>query len=96
MKSLNQDATLSHQEIQAHNANTRVQSHTERQQLAAMEDLGLEDGDDALQYALMLSVEDGDPEEDEAVKAVADFQRSEDDDLQRVLEMIRRSEDGEE
>ncbi len=36
----------------------RLQAKNERQHLAALEDLGLEDGDEALQYALMLSMEE--------------------------------------
>ena len=36
----------------------RMQDRAERQHLAAMDDLGLE-GDEALQYALMLSMEEG-------------------------------------
>ena len=37
---------------------TRHHDRAERQHLAALDDLGLQDGDEALQYALMLSMEE--------------------------------------
>lgn len=58
MKHIQREAVASHEEIQSHNAATRLSSQHERQQFAAMDDLGLEDGDDALQYALMLSLDE--------------------------------------
>lgn len=61
MRSLNEDAAVEQQVMKQYPnsaTRTRAQNHSERGQLAAMEDLGLEDGDDALQYALMLSMED--------------------------------------
>ena len=108
MKSLHRDAVDSHQEIQEENAATRVASRQERQHIAAMEDLGLEDGEEALQYALMLSMEAqtgegetggdqgdevGTDEAADAVRAVEAFQRAEDDEVREVLDMIRRGED---
>lgn len=61
MRSLNEDAAVEQQVMKQYPRSatrTGAQSHSERGQLAAMEDLGLEDGDDALQYALMLSMEE--------------------------------------
>jgi len=56
MKKINKDAAESHDAIREQAAG-RVPSRQEAQHLAAMEDLGLKDGDEALQYALMLSME---------------------------------------
>jgi hypothetical protein len=63
MKTIRRDANDSHAEIRVENTATRVPAQYERQQFAAMDDLGLEDGDDALQYALMLSMEEPSPAE---------------------------------
>ena len=107
MKSLHRDAEASHQEIQEENAASRVVSQQERRHIAAMEDLGLEDGEEALQYALMLSMEAKPGEEEisaeqsdemgadgaaDAVRAVEAFQRAEEDEAREVLDMIRREE----
>lgn len=79
------------------------QSNIERAQFAAMDNMGLEDGDDALQYALMLSMDE----------QASDFSPSErntgagslygddtqpdaaDAELQEMLEMIRIAEERE-
>ena len=102
MRAVHEDAVQSHAEIRDLNQATRVQTNQERQQRLAMDDLGLEDGDDAVQYAMMLSMErdghtpDGeevDPEAAEAVRAVEAFQRAEVDEMSRILEAIRLAEE---
>jgi hypothetical protein len=106
MKTLSRDAADSHLEIREHNEATRVPSRHERQHLAAMEDLGLADGEDAVQYALMLSMQEAegsargegeedvdDDEEMEAVRAVEQFTRKEIDDMREVLGLVRRAEE---
>ena len=107
MKSLHQDAADLHSEIRDHNAATRVPSRHERQHIAAMEDLGLEDGDDAVQYALMLSMEEQqarpscdegeeraeDDDEAEAVRTVEAFRRAEEDEMREMMAMISRAEE---
>lgn len=68
-----------------------------------MDDLGLEDGDDALQYALMLSMDEGaqnGDHQDSSVTGAFDANRSSDADvddaeLQEMLEMIRLAEERE-
>jgi hypothetical protein len=57
MKALHREAEDDHEEIRQHNAATRVPNRRETQELEAMEHLGLDGGDEALQYALMLSME---------------------------------------
>lgn len=64
MRDLHQDAVDSHYEIQAENDAHRPQMSHEEQHLAAMEDLGLADGDAALQYALMLSQQEQEQEQE--------------------------------
>jgi hypothetical protein len=73
-------------------------SRREVQEMAVMESLGLDGGDEALQYALMLSLEtsptpstasDG---EDEAIRAVEEYTRNEEREVREVMEMIRRAE----
>ena len=101
-KSLHQDASDSHHDIREHNAATRVPSQQERQHLEAMEYLGLEDGDDAVQYALMLSMEEhgrsstygedvefvnATDDEVEALRAVEVAKRAEEEEMREVLEM---------
>ncbi|KAL7419845.1 hypothetical protein Q5752_005761 [Cryptotrichosporon argae] len=54
MRALHQDAAETETAMRAEAA-ALTPTRAERQQAAAMDDLGLEDGDDALQYALMLS-----------------------------------------
>lgn len=80
----------SHYEIQEENE-ARVHASQEQQHRAAMEDLGLEDGDAALEYALMLSQQEADAasaapspvqhedddEEAEAIRAVEAFKLAE-------------------
>ena len=62
MRSVREDTADSYSEFQTPSRPPRT-IH-ERQQFAAMDNLGLEDGDDALQYALMLSIDDqGGPSE---------------------------------
>ncbi|WOO78378.1 uncharacterized protein LOC62_02G001926 [Vanrija pseudolonga] len=60
LRDLHQETVDSHHEIQEENTATRVHSTHERAHLAAMEDLGLADGDAALQYALMISQQEAD------------------------------------
>jgi hypothetical protein len=60
LRDLHQDAVDSHYEIRAENEATRAHTSHEEQHLAAMSDLGLADGDDALRYALMLSQQEAD------------------------------------
>lgn len=81
------------------------QSNIERAQFAAMDNMGLEDGDDALQYALMLSMDeqasDFSPSEQNtgAGSLHGDDTRSDaadaDAELQEMLEMIRIAEERE-
>lgn len=60
LRDLHSDAVDSHYEIQADNEALRAQSTNEEQHMAAMEDLGLLDGDAALEYALRLSQQEAD------------------------------------
>lgn len=69
-----------------------------------MDDLGLEDGDDALQYALMLSMDDREVDNEQYPPAIgADVDAHEivvgdeadDTELREMLEMIRVSEERE-
>lgn len=61
MKALHRHAEAEHQEIQETNAAYKVPNVREVQERVAMDELGLGDGDEALQYALMLSMEQPDP-----------------------------------
>lgn len=60
LRDLHNDAVDSHYEIQADNEAHRAHSTNEEQHLAAMQDLGLADGDAALEYALRLSQQEAD------------------------------------
>ncbi|CAK9781730.1 hypothetical protein CC85DRAFT_281517 [Cutaneotrichosporon oleaginosum] len=60
LRDLHQDAVDSHYEIRAENEATRAHTSHEEQHLAAMNDLGLADGDEALRYALLLSQQEAD------------------------------------
>lgn len=73
MKTIRRDAHASHAEIQDENEATRVPARYERQQSAAMDDLGLADGDDALQYALMLSMEEASPADSDPERYTANI-----------------------
>jgi hypothetical protein len=93
LRDLHHDAVESHYEIQAENEVERASVSHEQQHRAAMEDLGLADGDAALQYALMVSQQEAespvspDPtsapygnasdDEAEAIRAVEEFKRVE-------------------
>jgi hypothetical protein len=80
-------------------------SNYERAQFAAMDNMGLEDGDDALQYALMLSMDEQEQEQSEiypsdsstgAGSPVGDqSEAAADAELQEMLEMIRVAEERE-
>lgn len=59
LRDLHHDAVESHYEIQAENEIERHSVSHEQAHRAALADLGLADGDAALQYALMLSQETG-------------------------------------
>lgn len=61
MKALHRHAEVEHQEIQETNAAYKVPNVREVQERVAMDELGLGDGDEALQYALMLSMEHPEP-----------------------------------
>ncbi len=98
MQSLNEDAT------DAQEWSAPPTTRQERQHLAALEDLGL-DGDEALQYALMVSREDGqgldestefsdqDSDAAAAIRAVEQFQRKEEEEVARALEQVRLAEE---
>ncbi|BEI84834.1 hypothetical protein CcaverHIS002_0502350 [Cutaneotrichosporon cavernicola] len=60
LRDLHQDAVDSHYEIRAENEATRAHTSHEDQHLAAMNDLGLADGDEALRYAILLSQQEAD------------------------------------
>lgn len=60
LRDLHQDAVHSHYEIRAENEATRAHTSHEEQHLAAMNNLGLADGDEAMRYALMLSQQEAD------------------------------------
>lgn len=60
LRDLHQDAVDSHYEIRAENEAMRAHTSHEEQHLAAMTDLGLADGDEALRYALLLSQQEAD------------------------------------
>ncbi|KAK4689613.1 hypothetical protein P7C73_g477, partial [Tremellales sp. Uapishka_1] len=104
MKALHQHAVDSHNEIQEYNNATKTPSKAERQHRQAMEDLGFEDGDDALQYALMISQQEQEDagkhaghdreraEEMDAVRAVERAQQQEAEEIREMLEMIRMAE----
>lgn len=64
LRGLHQDAVDSHYEIRAENEAMRAQTSHEEQHLAAMADLGLADGDEALRYALMLSQQEANASSD--------------------------------
>ena len=80
-------------------------SNYERAQFAAMDNMGLEDGDDALQYALMLSMDEQEQEYPEispshtgtGAGSVSESNAGADADaeLQEMLEMIRVAEEQE-
>lgn len=101
-KSLRKETIDTQDEIRSTPVPPVRQSNHERAQFAAMDDLGLEDGDDALQYALMLSM-DGDTSEygDLVPASGAEFDAGEgggdgeDAELQEMLEMIRIAEERE-
>ena len=57
-KSLRQQSLTAQDEIHSQPSAPVRQSNYERAQFAAMDNMGLEDGDDALQYALMLSMDE--------------------------------------
>ena len=60
LRSLHEDAASTKEEMREMRENAapiRLETNSERQQREVMDDLGLEDGDDALQYALMLSMD---------------------------------------
>lgn len=79
------------------------QSNYERAQFAAMDNMGLEDGDDALQYALMLSMDEQEQEYSEispsdlrtGAGSVSETDAGADAELQEMLEMIRVAEERE-
>lgn len=103
---MKQESLDTQAEIRFSPAPTTRSSNYERAQFAAMDNLGLEDGDDALQYALMLSMDQDAPANDgfEDVSAfgadtgtggsesIAD---GDDAELQEMLEMIRLAEERE-
>jgi hypothetical protein len=78
-------------------------SNYERAQFAAMDNMGLEDGDDALQYALMLSMDEQEQSEispshtGTGAGSVSESNAGADADaeLQEMLEMIRVAEERE-
>lgn len=78
-------------------------SNYERAQFAAMDNMGLEDGDDALQYALMLSMDEQEHSEispshtGTGAGSVSESNGGADADaeLQEMLEMIRVAEEQE-
>lgn len=93
-------------EIRSSTAQPVRQSNYERAQFAAMDDLGLDDGDDALQYALMLSMDEqatgdsvpglGEPSIHQGHNDVdAGVGTGADAELQEMLEMIRVAEEEE-
>lgn len=104
MKTLHQDAADSHKEMKERNEATRVPSRHEQQHLVVMEDLGLDDAEDAVQYAMMLSLDDKqdgtsskddggrasqvDEEELAALAAVRAFESAEEREEREVREAI--------
>ncbi|WVR09372.1 hypothetical protein IAU60_006439 [Kwoniella sp. DSM 27419] len=106
LEGIHQAAVAEHDELaQTPTRRPRVNGH-EANEIQAMEEMGLEDGEDALQYAMLLSMEgagleghDGSREETavdaetrEAIRQVEAFQRQEEAELEGMLEMIRLAE----
>jgi len=102
---LHHDAAESHYEIQAENEVERVSVSHEQAHRAAMEGLGLADGDAALQYALMLSQQESESspvlaptgsesdDELEAIRAVEEFERAEAARIAREAQTRQEDED---
>lgn len=91
-KALHRDVRESHSEIQADNDARRAEAQRDRLHMAEYESLGLDDGEDALAYALMLSQE----EEERRTPTQLPVEEDEDpEDLAEVLEMIRLAEEAE-
>lgn len=61
MKALHKHAAAEHEEIQEANAAYKVPNAREVQERVALDELGLGDGEEALQYALMMSMEEPQP-----------------------------------
>ena len=99
-KSLRQQSLTAQDEIHSQPSAPVRQSNYERAQFAAMDNMGLEDGDDALQYALMLSM-DEQSEVSMSSETGAGTSSSNpngdaaDAELQEMLEMIRIAEEQE-
>lgn len=90
-KALHRDVRESHSEIQADNDARRAEAQRDRLHLAEYESLGLDEGEDALAYALMISQE----EEERRVSPAFTPLEEDPDDLAEVLEMIRLAEEAE-
>lgn len=95
LRDLHDDAVDSHYEIQEENEVFRPQTTEEDAQRAAMQNLGLEDGDAALEYALMMSQQES---ETPAPQPSSDYDHSggdEDADLQYALMLSQQEADAE-
>jgi hypothetical protein len=100
LKAVQHEATESHLEIQESNEARRVTTGVERLHMAAMEDLGLEDGDQALEYALALSMGEGGADGNEGgvggnFREVRDQDRVEEDEAVKAVEAYRKAEEEE-
>lgn len=95
MRDLHDDAVDSHYEIREENETFRPQTTEEDAQRAAMQNLGLEDGDAALEYALMMSQRES---ETPTSQASSDHDERGDDvedaDLQYALMLSQREANG--
>lgn len=95
LRDLHDDAVDSHYEIQEENEVFRPQTTEEDAQRAAMQNLGLEDGDAALEYALMMSQQES---ETPAPQPPSEYDHSggdEDADLQYALMLSQQEADAE-
>jgi hypothetical protein len=100
VKSLRQQSLTAQDEIHSQPSAPIRQSNYERAQFAAMDNMGLEDGDDALQYALMLSMDEQSEvlvSSDTGAGASSSTRNGDaaDAELQEMLEMIRIAEENE-
>lgn len=94
LRDLHDDAVDSHSQIQEENEVFRPQTTEEEAQRAAMQNLGLEDGDAALEYALMMSQQESKspaPQPSSGYPSTGDD--SEDADLQYALMLSQQEAD---